>query len=184
MKRILIFFAIASILFTSSSLYKRAEAGVTLTAISFAISYEMPALGFAGIGIIPGGLTAWGSRSIAAGIVVGAPFSLAHYGALIAGPILIAMGNIPTGVLLLMLDEKSPASHNDFEALILDKYPFITDREVSSVLATEMKNEIEKTKLSKNEIKLVSINEEKIRAILEPLDISEEEVRLIVNDFK
>lgn len=112
------------------------------------------------------------------GMVVGAPMGL-------TGLILTWVpGTMAIGIPLFVLNEDGSLSKDQLESLLSQKFNFIADREVISSLACMIKQKADSMEPDSEGKKIVSLSEEEVRAILAPIDLSNEEIALVIKNLK
>lgn len=115
--------------------------------------------------------------SIPIGIIAGGASALAGVIVNVAG------GPLAAGIVLIALEENGPQSEEQIELSLSQRYNFLTDRETTSALALEIKEQADSMK-SNDGIKFVRLSPKKIAKILEPADLTSEEIALISKDLE
>lgn len=143
---------------------KKAEAGLLFTA---------------GVGVSDS--TTGGQLLLCFGLTMVAPLAI--------GTILAIKGigprwiTIPATVAVVFLDEKSPFNPHSLEATLQERYPFVDNHDVLKQLANSIRQKFQDTN-PVNEMYFVSLTENETRSILAPVELTEEQVEIMVNELK
>lgn len=115
---------------------------------------------------------------------LGAPAAALGVAGTIPGVILLATGNIPAGVVLLVLDENGIAGQDEIERALAEKYSFISDREAIFNLAEKVKSKSDLVNFDEQGKKIISLTAEEVSSALAATEITQDELKQIVSDFK
>lgn len=163
MKKILSSFLIALTLSTFVPM-KKAEAGIAIAAFGLAtatlsdVHDEPAAWMFFGVTAGIGGVVAWGGYRIMK-MANGNPWGKA------------------AGITLIVLDQK-----NNYEELSVI-FPFLNNQEVVQALSKAINQQLP-TDPSNDGLTLITLLEKEVRAILAPIDLSQDEILKVVSEFK
>lgn len=96
----------------------------------------------------------------------------------------LTAGVLPGLIVLLVLEEDGALPQDQLESVLSERYHFINDREVISMLALEIKSKADEMDLDQEGKKVVTLDSSEVRPILIATELSEEEIQLVVEDLK
>lgn len=151
------------------------------------IGFSLPKKSEAAVGVIPVAFAVAGSGESERGILGLGILTLGEMGALaglVAGGVTAIFSPSLGGTICLyslVLDKKSERPM--FEENISHQFPFIENAEVVKDLANVLRVQYEENKGSDGTA-LISLSEDKVRDVLSPLDLSDEEIESVVLTYR
>lgn len=137
---------------------------------------------------LPGGIMSVGSVAVGAGHGLTSPFRspmfVAGLGVVTVGAGLAIAGIASGFIPILALGEDGTLSAEQLECELSSRYFFIADREIILNIVRETELKARKQFPGVDNKIVVTFTEKEVREMLSPIGLNEEEIMIVVNDFK